>query len=133
MEVYPDLMDSWIRHCITLNHEAKLKQYASGFFKYQPGTILMVHLDLGKTPKSFQKVRRGYEYLAQFVSYKNGNVLVQLLNKTLAPEQKILEVPIYYTRFVAQSKNKIPQAILNAFNRKNIDLTTANATTRPGD
>jgi hypothetical protein len=57
MEIYPELMESWIRHCVGLDHEAKAKQSSEGFFKYSPGNILMVHLDLGKTPKGFQKVR----------------------------------------------------------------------------
>jgi hypothetical protein len=62
--------------------------------------------------------------LAQFVDYKNGNVLVNLLNRNLNPERKVIEVPIYYTRFVVASKNKRPQSVLNTFNSANIDLTS---------
>jgi hypothetical protein len=116
MEIYPGLMDSWIRHCIALNAEAKEKQPEAGFHDYPSGAILMVHLDL-----------------TLFVGYKHGNAQIRLLDQTLTPEQRVIEVPLYYTRFVVPSKNKIPQAVLNAFNREKIDLTSAKAMVRPGD
>jgi hypothetical protein len=133
MEIYPGLMDSWIRHCIELNTEAKEKQREAGFHNYFPGNVLMVHLDLGKTAHSFQKVRRGFEFLALFIGYKHGNAQIRLLDQTLTPEKRVIEVPLSYTRFVAPRKNKIPQAVLNAFNRENIDLTSAKAAVHPGD
>jgi hypothetical protein len=50
------------------------EQKENGLFNYVNGNVLMVHLDLSRTPYRFMKRRRRFNALAIFMSYEHGNV-----------------------------------------------------------
>jgi hypothetical protein len=48
-------------------------------FSFKRGNILMIHLDLSKTAFSYMKRRRLFNELAEFIEYRNGNLVCKLL------------------------------------------------------
>jgi hypothetical protein len=49
-------------------------QTQEGLHDYSPGDVLMIHLDLSRTPYKFMKVRRKFNALGIFQRYIHGNV-----------------------------------------------------------
>jgi hypothetical protein len=98
----------YIRECEEQVERIDKFRLLSGFMSYEPGNILLVHLDLGKTGLDMQKRRRNFDELATFVKYEGGNVVCDLF----LPYQKFnrVVVPIYYTKKLAKDlddyKNK---------------------------
>jgi hypothetical protein len=74
VEFNKDLEGLFIRRnkerCEVVEEEQKEK----GLFNYVKGNVLMVHLDLSRTPYRFVKRRRRFNALAIFMSYEHGNV-----------------------------------------------------------
>ena len=80
-----------------------------GLLNLQPGNIVMIYLNKGKTSQSFDKKRRVFEYLGEFLEYDGGNVRV-LINGI----EKI--IPIYWIEYVSQSWDTLPQKYYQTFN-----------------
>jgi hypothetical protein len=110
------------------------QQKKAGLFDYKTGNILLVHLDLSRTPLMFQKVRRTFNNLAEFVKYDHGNVRVKIINaddfdkqtvgeinKNFDPRsqtfniKKTVVLPIYYTKYVCDSIGNLPAVYRNYF------------------
>ena len=95
----------YIRANKQLLKQQKQKQIDKGLFNYRVGNILLIHLDLSRTPMVFQKKRRNFDHIGEFKRYMNGNVVVKLMNSQLP--KNIIEVPIYYTKKIAESYDKL--------------------------
>jgi hypothetical protein len=81
MEQYPELEESWIRHCKRINQEIELAYTLN----YQRGNILLVHFDRGKThSQKFMKQSTGrqYSYLCEFLKYRGKNLVVRRLDES---------------------------------------------------
>jgi hypothetical protein len=61
--------------------EVKEMQSAEGLFLYEPGDILLIHLDFSKIQEKLNKTRRTFNRLAQFLAYDHGNVVCRILRK----------------------------------------------------
>ncbi len=94
MEMHTDEDAEWkyIREMTEELNKTKRRQRNNGLHAFKPGDRVMVHLDGGKTNLKFEKRRRVFDRLAQFVKYSNGNAIVQLEG---APGQGLIEVPIF--------------------------------------
>jgi hypothetical protein len=102
----------------------KEEQEKEGLFKFKKGNVLLVHLDLSRTPYAFIKTRRTFNYLAVFLEYEHGNVKVKLLNPTNLNDSEIdkkfdkvsnsfninkpIIIPIYYCKYLCESVKDIP-------------------------
>jgi hypothetical protein len=116
MMMYPDLEYRWIRYCTQYNSKIKRKQQQKGLWNYQPNDILMICIEKEKTPHMFDKRRRTFEFLGKFIQYINGNVKVIIVDKYLKTVGKPIEIPIYFTKFVAHEHQPLPQNVLNVLN-----------------
>jgi hypothetical protein len=96
----------FIRKNLYKLEEIKKRQDEAGFFSYQPGNILLIHLDEGKK-NPFADRRRTFNKLASFIRYKYGNVLCFLLMKTdkgaIGHFKREIEIPIYNTKLLASN------------------------------
>jgi hypothetical protein len=90
------------------------------FMGYRRGNVLLVHLPLKKTNLGFKKRRRNFDELALFYDYHHGNARVELLNQQLGRELRgrLVTLPVYYTRFLAESEDELPHAYKIYFNQK---------------
>lgn len=111
----------------------KKQQSFKGLLNYKTGNIILVHLDKGKTIKSFEKKRRVFNDIAEFKCYMKGNVICRLLkpyselikyvndnnyhksefvmeqNKDAHVMPKhYITVPIVYTKYVSNDYESIP-------------------------
>ncbi len=77
------------------------KQQHKGLLTYKKGNIILVHVDYGKTKKKFDKRRRVFNEIAEFLAYSNGNVICKLQNGNL------IQVPIAYTKKIANSYDEL--------------------------
>jgi hypothetical protein len=114
------------------------KQRKKGLFEYEKGNVLLVHLDLSRTPYRFMKKRRTFNALAIFLNYWHGNVrciiyrsgfgIMDYQVKDAATPFDELEaeeedydksltlnlykpviVPIYYTKLVCERLEDLPE------------------------
>jgi hypothetical protein len=84
------------------------------FGKYKLGNILMIHVPEKKTEERFKIRKRDFDELGVFQGYIHGNVMVfRLRNK------RITNIPIYYTRYIAESMDKLPQDFQDFFHFTN--------------
>ena len=84
--------------------QQRKKQQKEQFWIYEPGDILLVHVDESKTPFRFSRPQRQYNYLAEYKYYRHGNVVCKLLGRG---NGRMVEIPIYYTRFYAKDIDEI--------------------------
>jgi hypothetical protein len=84
---------------------------------YVKGNILLVHLELSKTPEAMEKQRRFWNRLGSFIEYSHGNVVVKLFRPVRIGTslREIVVVPIYFTKFVALNQRSIPLEIKNNY------------------
>jgi hypothetical protein len=82
-------------------------QAGAGYFKYQKGNILLIHIDLSKTQQKFRKQRRVFNQLAEFIEYEHGNVKCKTLNTNSSFGEVV--IPIYYTKLISMDRNSIPE------------------------
>jgi hypothetical protein len=84
---------------------------------YVKGNILLVHLELSKTPEAMEKQRKFWNRLAEFLGYSHGNVVVKLFRPVRigVSDREIVVVPIYFTKFVAYDVKSIPTEIKNNY------------------
>ncbi|KAA6384278.1 MAG: hypothetical protein EZS28_020193, partial [Streblomastix strix] len=70
-----------------------------------------------KTAFSYMKRRRQFNELAEFIGYKNGNVICKLFRQFISQHQKlsIVEIPIYYCKKVGENIDSLPQVYLQEF------------------
>ena len=83
-------------------------QEDSNLKSYEPGNILLIHLDFAKTSARFNKKRRVFNKLARFISYEFGNVKCFVYNVTDKYIKNPVTIPIYNTKFLADDETKIP-------------------------
>jgi hypothetical protein len=94
------------------------KQQKANLFNYDEGDILLAHIDLSKTPYRFDKRRRIFNELVEFVEYKNGNVICHPLDRaTYGP--RAIEIPIFYTKYLCDSRRNIPRDYRKVFYIRN--------------
>jgi hypothetical protein len=82
----------------------KKKQNELGLRDYEPGNILLLHLDFSKTSNRFTKKHRNLSKLARFIFYEFGNVKCYGYNI-----EKHITIPIYYTKYIAENEDKIQE------------------------
>jgi hypothetical protein len=82
-----------------------------GLCNFQPGNILIAHLDESKTKHKFDKKGRQYKYLCEFLEYHHGKVLVRGLN-----DRAVKVIPIYDAVKISDNANSIPPSFRFFFN-----------------
>ena len=103
-----DLEWKYIRARMMELRETQQKQLTKGLLSYNPGNIIIIHTDYGKTKKKHEKRRRVFNELAEFISYESGNVKCRLLNPSRKiiksnKNRSIITVPIIYTKYASSS------------------------------
>ena len=122
----PELEYQYIRWCERKLGKVLEYQKDHGYLDYQPGNIIMVHIDTGKTAEKMTKRRVFYDRLAEFIGYEYGNVKCKLFvgvlihsnnkkNKKKDPYIYEVTVPIYHTKFVAKNKESIPKNVADYY------------------
>lgn len=117
-----------------INNKLSLK----GLLTYKRGNIILIHLDKNKGSKMFDKRRRIFDEIAEFICYQNGNVICRLLKPYLKLTKKgdsyipyeqpkrgriaktdyeraIIEIPIIYTKFVCSSYDRLSNDYIQYF------------------
>ena len=90
MHGHIDMEWAYIRRKKEELYDQKRKQMEAGMWSYKVGQPLRMYLDPDKTKNKFDKDRHRFKTIGQFVKYRHGNVVAQLL------DGKKVEVPIYY-------------------------------------
>ena len=92
LEMHGNLDMEWayIRRKKEELYDQKLKQMKAGMWSYTFGQPLRMYFDPDKTKNKFDKDRHRFKTIGQFVRYRHGNIVAQLLNG------KEVEFPIYY-------------------------------------
>ena len=67
-----------------------------GYDKYKKGDILLMYVDRKKTSYAFEKRRRNFDELGQFISYENGSVKVKWVTNPEYTDP--IRIPIFYTK-----------------------------------
>jgi hypothetical protein len=114
----PEFEHQYIRYCIEKLTEVMRRYEAHGLLSYQPGFILQVHTEKDKTPAKFEKRRRYWDRLAEFITYDHGSALVRLLQPIQwTGNQRVHEfqIPLYHTRFIAKNINEVPEFIRRSY------------------
>ena len=117
MQEDPELEYQYIRWCQQKLTQVLTLQENYGMTKYQPGNILLIHLDKGKTNNKFEKRRTYYDRLGEFIKYVNGNVKIKLLTPVrfgINPVYEV-EVPSYHTQYLAKNKESIPEEYIRSY------------------
>jgi hypothetical protein len=112
----PDVETVFIRDKLLKLDDRLGKQEDAGYFNYKPGDILLVYIPRWKV---FEKRRRNFNCLAKFIRYVNGNVECEMIAKEdiySVGNNKIITIPIYFTKFVSESNNFNNNIIKNYFN-----------------
>jgi IS30 family transposase len=107
--------DQYIRYCIERLNEVKRRQQSEGLLSYEAGNILLLHCDLGKTAQNFEKRRRFWDRIGQFIRYEHGNVVALLLGGGILGVGKRIELPVQYTKLIAKNKKEIPDYYRNYY------------------
>jgi hypothetical protein len=112
----PAIEEHFIRKNLNKLEEINKLQEKAGFFSYQPGDILLIHLDGGKK-NLFADKRRTFNKLFFFIRYENENVLCFLLMKDqegkLIKYTREIEVPIYDIKLLVPYNKEIPPKYLS--------------------
>lgn len=91
-------------------HTIRQLQVKDGYMSYKPGNILYVHLDDTKTERRFDKVRRQFSHLGVFIRYAYGNVVCDML-----PRSVPLMIPVQHTKLAYESYALIPDRVKRYF------------------
>ena len=81
---------------------------------YEPGNVLLIHLNLSKTEAKHEKQRRKFSNLAIFKEFRNGNAIVDLL-RPYSFIKSYIEIPLMHTRYLCESVDKIPDNYIRYF------------------
>jgi hypothetical protein len=113
VQMNPDLEAYYIRQQMLILNDVKDLQIEEGFFNYQRGDVLLIHLSETKTEKKMDRKRRQFNRLAEFMDYENGNVkcclLIRHAGVIVSDKSKPIVIPIFYTRYVAPSIKNLPR------------------------
>ena len=111
-----DLEYQYIRWCNNKLQKALLLQDLYKMNRYEPGNILLVHVDKSKTSNLFEKRRTYYDRLGEFLEYINGNVRVRLLTPVLIGKKPVSDIvlPIFHTMLLAKNKSSIPDQYIRS-------------------
>ena len=111
-----DLEYQYIRWCNNKLHKVLLLQDLYKMNRYEPGNILLVHVDKSKTSNLFEKRRTYYDRLGEFLEYINGNVRVRLLTPVLIGKKPVSDIvlPIFHTMLLAKNKSSIPEQYIRS-------------------
>lgn len=117
METNPEIEYQYIRWCENKLNNVLTMQTLYGLTKYEPGNILLVHLDKNKTSNKFEKRRTYYDRVGEFVEYENGNVKINLFTPVVIGTNivKTVVVPAYHTQLLAKNKESIPPKYVNSY------------------
>jgi hypothetical protein len=136
-----DLEGIFIRMNQQRLNDLKKLQSEEHLLDYRKGNILMIHLDYNRTPLRFNKNRRTFNHLAEFIEYEHGNAKVRLLkniefNKQslgfsllkhdentikvddgidFKPKSRIVTIPVYYTKLVSKNLKELPESFKEYF------------------
>jgi hypothetical protein len=94
---YIQLMDKRLEE---INYLQRKEQLLS----YRKGNILMIHIQPNRI--KMIKVRRRFEYLAEFIQYSHGNAVCRLLRPIYVGKNKvykIIEIPVWHTKYLCES------------------------------
>lgn len=120
MQCNPELEWQYIRYCETKLLKAKIHQSFVGLYNYKPGNVLMLHVNESKTSGKFNKVRRTFHCLGEFVRYDSGNVVVKPItvknDKLTIDSRNMFVIPIYCTRKLSDDTNSLSDTALRTFN-----------------
>jgi hypothetical protein len=118
VQMHKDLEEYYIRENMRRLDEVKVLQFTEGLLFYRPGDILLIHVDFKKTAQKLAKTRKTFNHLATFLGYDHKNIVYQVIYKT-SLKSRIFEnpitIPIYYTKFVAESFKEIPKPYLKLY------------------
>ena len=87
------------------------QQKLQGLTNYQIGNIILMYIDRAKTAEKFKKRRRNFEDVGAFIEYRNGNVYAYVIT-----QNRYAEIPIFYTKKIAESIDTCSKALLSYFN-----------------
>ena len=112
----PDIEWQFIRAMDRKLRDVQMKLHEYGYDDYKKGNILIMHVPKEKTSLRFKKKRRNFDELGMFIKYDKGSVMVKWLSnhKQKAP----IRLPIFYTKKIANSMEKIPDKYKKFFNLK---------------
>jgi hypothetical protein len=109
----PELEEYYIRQNMRLLKNVKELQREEGYFNYEPGDVLLIHLDESKTEKRMVRKRRVFNKIVVFSHYENGNVYCKRVSNDedgiVVHNDYPIIIPIYYTRYIAPDINKLPE------------------------
>jgi hypothetical protein len=111
----PDLEGYFIRQWESELRDVMIEQKRLGIKDYKPGNILEVHIDFGETALKFSKKRRNMNHLATFVEYRNGNVFCKPITMNNEYSRDGIEIPIQFTRKIADNIEQIPLSYKTLF------------------
>jgi hypothetical protein len=104
----PEYEEQYIRYCMQRLLIVKQRQEFEGLLSYEKGNILLLHCDLSKTAQSFEKRRRFWDRIGEFIRYDHGNAIVLLLGNGITGIGKMISLPVQFTRLIAKNKAEIP-------------------------
>jgi hypothetical protein len=109
----PEIEDQYIRWCIEKLNRIREKTYRQGLYSYKEGNILLLHLDAGKTPEKYKKIRSYWNGIGVFRGYASQSaVVVQLLDSVTG---KNVSVPVYYTKLLARNLEELSAMDLSQY------------------
>ena len=114
-EDYKTIKTKGIEFVVTRYLAPKLYEIKTKLEILPPKTIVMMHLEYGKTSKMFKKRRRNFDDIGEILDFKNGNYVVRLLTSLV---NEIVDVPQFAIKFLANNyeefaKNKAIQKTFN--------------------
>jgi hypothetical protein len=113
----PEIEEYFIRRNQEKLSDTLKKQRENKFFDYESSNILLIHIPGKKTQQKFRKGRRQFSQLVKFVRYNCGNVVCYtlVLKKNEIQLDKLIEVPVFYTRYITNNIETIPEEYLKEF------------------
>ena len=93
---------------------------------YEPGNILLLYLDHGKDREGMRKRRRNFQDVGEFITYHNGNVRCARITSNERGKNNIVELPIFFTKKIANNKQSIPKKYVDLFNLSDYITSPAN-------
>ena len=112
----PDIEWQFIRAMDRKLRDVQMRLHEYGYDDYKKGNILIMHVPKEKTALRFKKKRRNFDELGMFIKYDKGSVMVKWL--TNAHQKEPIRIPIFYTKKIANSMEKIPDKYKKFFNLK---------------
>jgi hypothetical protein len=106
-----DYEAQYIRYCEERLRKVLRNQHMLKLHNYNPGNVIFLHIDFSRTSNRFEKRRRFWNRIGIFIGYIHGNVNCHLLN-----ENRSIVIPIYYTKYLCEDVEAIPQDVKTDYN-----------------